>query len=94
MEPGPFAQRLMWIGWPAFLAACVLEMLVFALVDPRDLAWSGRALGWSRQGIYTAAFFAFWAITLAACWLSSALRLPAAGLDVPAGPADGDQPRG
>ena len=28
-----WAQRLMWILWPAFLAAGVLEMLVFVLVD-------------------------------------------------------------
>ena len=29
-------QRLMWIAWPAFLLAGVIEMLVFALVDPRE----------------------------------------------------------
>lgn len=28
-------QKLMWIVWPAFLAACVLELVVFAFVDPR-----------------------------------------------------------
>lgn len=27
-------QRLMWIAWPAFLVAAVLEMVVFAFVDP------------------------------------------------------------
>ena len=30
------AQRLMWIAWPAFLLAGVIEMLVFALVDPTE----------------------------------------------------------
>ena len=29
-----WTQRLMWIAWPAFLMAGVLEMLVFAMVDP------------------------------------------------------------
>ncbi len=56
-------QRLMWIVWPAFLMAGVLEVLVFAMVDPQDIHWFGAPLEWSRQAIYTAAFFVFWAIT-------------------------------
>lgn len=52
----------MRVAWPAFLAACLLEALVFAVVDPLELHWAGAALGWSRGGVYTAAFFAFWAI--------------------------------
>ena len=30
-------QRWMWIAWPAFLVAAVLEMVVFAFVDPAEL---------------------------------------------------------
>lgn len=59
-------HQLMGIVWPAFLAACLLELLVFALVDPQDLHWSGQPLGLSRMGVYTAAFFAFWAISAVA----------------------------
>ncbi|MDP3701874.1 MAG: hypothetical protein Q8R72_13320 [Hylemonella sp.] len=62
-------KKLMWIAWPAFLVAGLLEMLVFAMVDPQDLHWFGRPLELSRQGIYTLAFFVFWGITM----LSSAL---------------------
>lgn len=51
-----WAQRMMWIAWPAFLIAGVLEMLVFAMVDPNDLHWFGRPVEWSRQAIYTVAF--------------------------------------
>ena len=69
------AARMMWIAWPAFLAACVLELLVFATVDPTELAWSGHPLGWSRQGVYTGAFFAFWLVAGAACWLTTLLRM-------------------
>jgi hypothetical protein len=67
--------RLLWIAWPAFLAACALELLVFALVDPAELAWAGEPLRWSRQAVHTAAFFAFWAISLAACALATLLRV-------------------
>jgi hypothetical protein len=68
-----WTQRLMWIAWPAFLAACVLEMLVFALVDPSDLHWSGQPLVFSREGTYTLAFFVFWALTMASSALTTLL---------------------
>jgi hypothetical protein len=71
------ANRLMWIAWPAFMAACVLELLVFAFVDPLELQWlsSGRTLGWSRQTVYTMSFFAFWLVSMGACALTTLLRM-------------------
>ena len=59
------AQRWMWTAWPAFLAAAVMEMVVFAFVDPLDVHWLGAPLDWSRSAVYTLAFFAFWGVTLA-----------------------------
>ncbi|MFY3385554.1 hypothetical protein [Paracidovorax sp. MALMAid1276] len=70
-----WTQRLMWIAWPAFLMAGVLEMLVFALVDPHDLHWFGQPLALSRQGVYTLAFFVFWCVTAAAGALTTLLSL-------------------
>lgn len=70
-----WAQRLMWIAWPAFLVAGVLEMLVFAMVDPHDLRWFGQPIEWSRQAIYTIAFFVFWALTMASSALTTLLSL-------------------
>ena len=58
------SKRWMAIVWPAFLVAGLLEMLVFALVDPQDLHWGGLPMPLSRQGIYTLAFFLFWALTM------------------------------
>jgi hypothetical protein len=71
------ASRLLSILWPAFLAACLLEGLVFAFVDPAELEWAGRPLGWGRQVVYTGAFFGFWAVSMAACWMTALLRLSA-----------------
>lgn len=82
-------RRLMWSAWPAFLAACALELLVFAFVDPVDVQWSGHALELSRQGLYTAAFFAFWLVSLAACFLTTVLAMSAA--EVNACPFDPEQ---
>ena len=58
------SKRWMAIVWPAFLVAGLLEMMVFALVDPQDLHWGGVPMPLSRQGIYTLAFFLFWALTM------------------------------
>jgi hypothetical protein len=64
------SQRLRfwgWILWPSFLAACLLEGLVFAVVDPAQLHWPDQVGSLSSQAIYTLAFFAFWIINMACC---------------------------
>lgn len=68
-------QRMMWIAWPAFVLACLLEVLVFAMVDPQDLHWFGRPVGLSRQGVYTLAFFVFWGASMVASGLTTLLAM-------------------
>lgn len=68
-------RQLAAIAWPAFLAAGVLEIAVFAFVDPGTLhTLGGEALGWSGTAVYSAAFFVFWAGTAAACALTLLLQ--------------------
>jgi hypothetical protein len=68
-----FLQRLMWIVWPAFLVAGLLEVVVFAVVDPQDLHWFGKTVEISRQGVYTLAFFVFWGIAMVSSALTTLL---------------------
>lgn len=68
-------QKLMWIAWPAFLVAGLLEMLVFAMVDPQELQWFGQPIELSRQGVYTVAFFVFWAIAMLSSGLTTLLSM-------------------
>lgn len=68
-------QRLMWIAWPAFLLAGVIEMLVFAMVDPQNLHWFGKPLALSREAVYTVAFFVFWVLTMTSSALTTLLSL-------------------
>ncbi|MFM8863784.1 MAG: hypothetical protein ACKOFG_02465 [Limnohabitans sp.] len=68
-------QRWMWIAWPAFLVAGLLEILVFGLVDPQDLHWWGQPLAISRSGVYTLAFFTFWGLTMLSSALTTLLSL-------------------
>lgn len=80
-----WSRRLMSVGWPAFLAACVLELVVFAAVDPHDLGWF-EALELSRQTFYALAFAVFWSITAASGWLTAWLTLPQDAPEAEAGP--------
>lgn len=68
-------QRLMWIVWPAFLVAGLLEMVVFAVVDPQDLHWLGQSVEMSRQGVYTLAFFIFWLLAAVSGALTTLLAM-------------------
>lgn len=69
-------ERLLWVAWPSFLMAGLLEMLVFSAADPAELHglgdWPAR-LG--ELGVYTLAFAAFWAACALGCsltlWLAS-----------------------
>ncbi len=69
------ARRTAAILWPAFLVAAVLELLVFAFVDPSTLhTVSGAALPLSETAVYSIAFFVFWGCTSAACALTVLLE--------------------
>lgn len=70
--PTRLRHRLMSVLWSGFLAAAVLEVVVFALVDPEDLRWfGGDALDLTPRAVYTLGFFAFWAI----CSVGAALAV-------------------
>lgn len=71
-----WSKMIMVVAWPAFLAACLLEAFVFAVVDPAELSWSGGPLGWSRQAVYTVAFFLFWAVSVLSSITALALLSP------------------
>ena len=68
-------QKMMWVAWPAFLVAGMLEMLVFGFVDPEDLHWFGHPLAMSRQGVYTLAFFVFWILAMVSSGLTTLLAM-------------------
>jgi hypothetical protein len=69
-------HRWMWIIWPAFLVAGLMEVLVFAFVDPHDLRGWGADWGWSKEAIYTVSFFAFWGLAMLSSGLTSLLSMP------------------
>jgi hypothetical protein len=63
------------VAWPAFMVAGVLEIAVFAFVDPHGLhTLGGEALELSEAAIYSLAFLLFWGSTCAACLLTVMLE--------------------
>lgn len=67
----PTLHSLATVVWPAFLVAAVLEIAVFAFVDPLSLhTVSGAALELSATAVYSLAFLVFWACTSVACALT------------------------
>jgi hypothetical protein len=56
------ARYVLLILWPAFVMAGVLEVLVFAAIDPGALDWRGHdASDMSASTVYSAFFLIFWA---------------------------------
>ncbi len=69
-------QRALRILWPAFMAAGVLEMLVFAVLDPADLHWfGGPPITWSTQAVYTVTFLIFWGVISTAAAMTTLLSI-------------------
>jgi hypothetical protein len=76
-------HRFAAIAWPAFLAAAVLEIAVFALVDPAQIAVLVEPpLALSTTAIYSLAFFGFWLAVGAACALTVLLERSADELNL------------
>lgn len=77
--------------WPSFLAACLLEFVVFAIVDPAELQWPGLLGHPSNHAVYSLAFFAFWLVcalcSRAVLWLAESDR-PATPIELSGTPED------
>ena len=78
--------------WPAFFTAGVLDAMVFAVLDPRDLRWfGGTHFGWSPVAVHSMTFLIFWAAITAATATTALLLLSDAEVNAFGTlPADGD----
>lgn len=80
VPPRTFGLRALLILWPAFLMAGVLEMLVFAVVDPSQLHWfGGEAIEWSRMTIYSVTFLIMWGVIATSGAITMLLESPGHG---------------
>lgn len=78
------ARQLAVVAWPGFLVAALLEVFVFAFVDPNGLHLpGGGAIGLSANAVYSLAFFVFWLLAAGGCLLSQRLGASAEELNAP-----------
>ena len=71
-------QHVIWILWPAFIAAGVAEGLFFTLIDPRQLYLFGQLVEWPPIATYSTGFFLFWLVCLCASLMTYFLMPSAA----------------
>ena len=72
-----FRGRALLILWPAFVMAGVLEMLVFAVVDPGSMHWFGvEPIEWPRSAVYSVTFFIFWGVMATSGAITALLEEP------------------
>ena len=69
-------KHIIWILWPAFIAAAITEIVFFALIDPKQFYFFGETVEFSTLGSYSIGFFIFWLIC-ASSSLISRFMLPA-----------------
>lgn len=83
-------KRAIWILWPSFVVAGAAEVVFCSLFDPSTLEVFGQPTNMSRTGIYTVAFFAFWAFGAMTSAFTCYLQRTAADLNrlCPLAPAE------
>ena len=70
-------RHILLIIWPSFVIAGLLEMLVFNAADPADMkGFGGLLTQLSSTGVYTIAFFSFWALGALGTALTLMLAAP------------------
>ncbi len=53
-------KHVIWVLWPAFIAAGIAEVAFFTVIDPRQLYLLGQPVDLSPTASYSVGFFLFW----------------------------------
>ena len=68
-------KQVIWVLWPAFIAAGIAETAFFTLIDPRQLYLLGQPVDVSTTATYSIGFLLFWLLCVGSS-LMSYLMLP------------------
>ncbi len=69
-------RAMIWVIWPAFVAAAIAEFAFFAIADPQQLYWMGEPVKFSVSATYTLGFLFFWLICAGSSVLTYLLLPP------------------
>jgi hypothetical protein len=68
-------KQVIWVLWPAFIAAGIAETAFFTLIDPRQLYLLGQPVDVSATATYSIGFLLFWLLCVGSS-LMTYLMLP------------------
>lgn len=57
-------RQIIWVLWPAFIAAGIAEGVFFTLIDPRELYLLGEPVALSAIATYSIGFLLFWLVCI------------------------------
>jgi hypothetical protein len=55
-------KHVIWVLWPAFIAAGIAETAFFTVIDPKQLFLLGEPVQLSAMATYSIGFLLFWLI--------------------------------
>jgi len=55
-------KHIIWVLWPAFIAAGIAEVVFFTVIDPQQLYLFGRQIELPAIASYSIGFLLFWLI--------------------------------
>ena len=55
-------KHIIWVLWPAFIAAGIAETVFFTVIDPKQLYLMGQPVELSAMATYSIGFLMFWLI--------------------------------
>ncbi len=68
-------KHIIWVLWPAFIAAGIAEVVFFTVIDPKQLYLFGQSVELAATATYSIGFLMFWLIC-AGSSLMTYLMLP------------------
>lgn len=70
-------KHIIWVLWPAFVAAGIAETLFFTVIDPQQLFLFGNPVALSALATYSLGFLLFWLICAASSLMTWFMLPPA-----------------
>ncbi len=55
-------KHIIWVLWPAFIAAGIAEVVFFTIIDPQQLYLLGQPVALAATATYSIGFLMFWLI--------------------------------
>lgn len=63
-------KHIIWVLWPAFIAAGLAEIVFFTVIDPQQLFLLGQPVNLPDVAMYSIGFLLFWLICAGSSLLS------------------------